>query len=372
MKKVITTVGTSVFDNYFNQNNNSSFQLYYNKLENKSFSEWSDYKEYIDKLKQGIKGWIKGAKDASAEITSILKIREELQGEELDVYLLATDTILSALAAEIIKDYFEDKVNAYFNNQNDIISELQVKDKSSFIKKGLPNLINRINQISAGFWENILFNITGGYKGVIPYLTIISTINRCEIKYIFEKSEELITIPQLPIKIDETIFDNYINYINKLEQGIDDYNKEKQNNKTYKELEKNGLVEYEDNLAFLSPIGQILYTKYKNNVFVFYASDNVFEEIQKQGNIREILSSKFVKNFERKTEQKNDHYVYDDGNNPYRIFYFQQENNIYIYKTFEDHDEYEKYLSSEKITDEFKQEYIQKSKIRKIKISGRN
>ncbi|MCX7845571.1 MAG: hypothetical protein N2312_03060, partial [Dictyoglomaceae bacterium] len=35
---------------------------------------------------------------------------------------------------------------------------------------------------------------------------------------------------------------------------------------------------------------------------------------------------------------------YDAGNNQLRIFYRELENKIYIYKVFNKHDEYEKYL----------------------------
>ena len=118
----------------------------------------------------------------------------------------------------------------------------------------------------------------------------------------------------------------------------------------------------------LGPIGEILWRKYKSKFFIFYAPEEVYNEIQRQNNIMHILTSKFRSNEIRKdkTEIKNGHYVYDDGNNPYRIFYFEHEGKVYIYKTFENHKEYENYLNQTEFNESFRKQIREKSKIYKI------
>ncbi|MCX7873432.1 MAG: hypothetical protein N2327_03235, partial [Caldimicrobium sp.] len=53
-----------------------------------------------------------------------------------------------------------------------------------------------------------------------------------------------------------------------------------------------------------------------------------------------------------KTEIKNDHYVYDAGDNQLRIFFREKDEKIWIYKVFNNHDEYEKYLKTVKYSDD--------------------
>ncbi len=115
-----------------------------------------------------------------------MAIQEEIK-DSLEVYLIATETILSRIAAEIIQT----KLNGYnagggkTNNvffeadkeapECDVIQGLDVKNADEFSNTGLPNLIERLKEIGINK-EKIILNITGGYKGVIPYLTILGQV----------------------------------------------------------------------------------------------------------------------------------------------------------------------------------------------------
>lgn len=365
MLKVITTVGTSIFDNYVESSESNLLDRdYLNNL----YSEINENKN--KRIKDKIKKWIERINDrkqVSAEIKSLLKLKDEKQDKTLNVYLLATDTIASSLAAEIIKEILEKEgLKVFYNPDNDVIKDLQMENTSLFVKHGLSNLVNRIELIADGYYGNVVFNITGGYKGIIPYMTIMGIINKCEIKYIYENSERLMSIPQLPLQIDEDFFEKNYNLLFVFEKGVEKYSEFKKSNfKVTDEMERRGLIEFVDNIALLSPIGQILFQNYKSKFFWFYCSDDVFEAINRQVDIKRILQEKFSTNYQDKTEYKNGHFVYDDGNNPNRIFYFEENSMIYIYKTFENHDEYEKYLRTP-FSNELKRDYIKESKLRKI------
>jgi len=366
LKRVITTVGTSIFTNYLDRK--KDIEPHYKSIKELPHKEWGDRRSRIDIIKKSVLGWAKNNSKASAEIASILKIKENFK-DDLEVYLLATDTIVSRLAAEIIEEVLLDDgdIRVMFNPQSDVIEGLQVEDYKSFVETGLRKLVKRIEQIINYYPDNVIFNITGGYKGVIPYLTILGQINRCEIVYIYEETETLITIPKVPITVDFWVFDRYYEEILQLEEGIDNYSRVRNKKfQAFEELEKMGLVEKIDGGAILSPIGIILFESFKNQYFVFYCSDDVWDEIQNQREIQRIITEKFSNKQirENKTEDKNGHYVYDDGNNPNRIYYFKHNGKIYIYKTFEDEEAAKEYIG--KSID--KEQIIKKSKKREWRL----
>jgi putative CRISPR-associated protein (TIGR02619 family) len=375
MKKIITMVGTALFENYLEKHNDTNFKKAYfhfknNKSKADELDKERDRRENIEKSLR--ESYFKNNQNASAEIKSLIKLKEELD-EELEIYLLYSDTTLSRLAAEILYKVLSkyqpyDELKDCKTEEPKKIEGLQIWDRSEF-NKGMVNLIQTIENISQGYWENVIINITGGYKATIPYLTILAQVNRCPIYYIFEDTDALIKIPYIPVDISWNIFDKHaedferIAHPNSIPKGELDYNFLKECNNLYEEIKI-------DNITYvtLGPIGEILWRKYKSRFFIFYAPEEVYDEIQRQDNIMRILTSKFGNNEIRKskTEIKNGHYVYDDGYNQYRIFYFEHEDKIYIYKTFENHKEYENYLNQAKIDESFKKQIIEKSKIYKI------
>lgn len=56
-------------------------------------------------------------------------------------------------------------------------------------------------------------NITAGYKGTIPYLTIVAQLLHIPLQYVYECSDALITIPPLPVGLDTPVIDEYAYYL---------------------------------------------------------------------------------------------------------------------------------------------------------------
>ncbi|HOV79917.1 MAG TPA: hypothetical protein PK728_07380 [Bacillota bacterium] len=348
MIKVITTVGTSLFNNYLENSRDIEVPLKY--LKNKPFREYHNLGPRIRQIKEKVAPWAKNDIEASAEIKSLHKIQKKL-ADNLDVYLLATDTAVSALAAEIIQDSFarskEFRLN--FNPQKDVIGGLQVDNYQLFVLTGLPGLVRRVENIAGGNFGDVVFNIAGGYKGIIPYLTVMGLINNCDIYYIFEESQTVIEIPKVPLEINYSLFEKYSAEIGRLENIIGNYNDEKKKNFiAFSELEKTGMVEIADDMAVLSPLGVIFHEKYRRSIFEFYCSDEVWEEINKQKDIQRIITEKFSDRTIRanKTETKGVHRVYDDGDNPNRIYYFEDMGGIYIYKTFQNEEAAKEFIKT--------------------------
>lgn len=237
-KIIITTVGTSLFTNYQkketrelkefmpNDENYPSIHDNYSDLENKAYSAWDEKNLHQESLTNIIKTeWLKETRtNACAEIASLLKILEtENQDIEdnIDIHFLATDTLLSALAASLIKDWLSDffKSNIKYkflfelpklpyNKQIEkpfIVKDLQVNTKEAY-NKGFFNLIKAIDYLTKSKKNTYILNITGGYKAIIPVLTILGQLKSIPLKYIYNETEleqtELITIGNLPIQFD--------------------------------------------------------------------------------------------------------------------------------------------------------------------------
>lgn len=384
MKKVITMVGTSIFENYLKKEEDMEFYTHMKEVRDKKSDEYEEEKDRIKIMKNKINKWIEKnpaqALEMCAEIKSIKKISEEV-GDLLEVYFLTSDTILSNVSFELITENwekFEGIKNFNFHPcefSKAVIKGLQVKDKKKFLE-GMKNLINKLSEISNYYWESIIINITAGYKATVPYLTILAQINKCPIYYIFEETDALIKIPNLPISLDWELFEKYWKKFEMLYQG----KILKKNEIPYCFLKESSplLEEVKINnhwFVSLNPLGEILYQKYQNQFFIFYTTEKVYKDIERQKGIQYILKNKFwnINKRNNKTENKNGHRVYDDGRNPFRIFYFEDEGKIYIYKTFEEHEsDYEDYLRNQKFSEEFKKQFIENAKPYKVKKEENN
>jgi len=370
MKRIITTVGTSMLTNALGTNVSSNID--FKRTRGLRFKDGENRASQIEKLKNILTKHIKQNTDTSisAEIDSIIKIANEYK-EDCDVYLIATDTIQSPICAEYIQKWFEqNKIEfistIHFRNTSEfIIEDLQVKQKRAFERNGLTNLFSRINTIAGGYWDNVVFNITGGYKALIPYMSLIAQINNLPAYYNFQESNDdnfdLLKIPNIPISVDFGLFEKYWKEIEKIATTgeIDDDFQLKQ--------DLASILEIEGDLIMLSSLGLVLWEKYKSRFFLFKCSDIVWEEIEVQQDIKRILADKFSDYNHRKskTERKQVHYVFDDGNNNNRIYYLEKGKLVYVYKTFENEGKAKAFIETS-INEE---QILNNSKLRKIEIT---
>lgn len=276
MFRIITTVGTSLITNYRDKevseivDDGSITDIELDRLDKltpKEVLEGND--QTVNKIQKKLNGlWIKGLskdedgnwdlvdaynKDCCAEIKTLLEFYESKntkKGLKIEVYLIATDTARSTLAAKLIKDNIE-----HFNNNikiKDIIivKGLQTNDYQKFEKEGINNLFKELDKIIKKIWkgkgkfdnDKTIINISGGYKAIIPYMTIFAQLYGIQSIYIYEDSSSLITIPPLPIQIDWAFAEKYYPYLSDPNLNKD---KEKLNYLQQKGLLKYGKNEYE-------------------------------------------------------------------------------------------------------------------------------
>lgn len=309
MKKIITMVGTSIFENYLeDEKNDSEFKNYMKDLKDKKLSEWKSEEDMVSQLKVKLNNWIKNSPEkelinACAEIKSITKIYEEVR-DEIGVYFLTSDTILSNLALEVITENWEKfKDISKFKNypessEKAVVGGLQVKDRNKFIQEGMVNLIKRIYDIVEDYWDNVIINITAGYKSTLPFLTILAQINRCPLYYIFEDTDALIKIPYVPLSINWKVFNENESFFFDLE--VEDIKELPTGLELRNEVES--LVEKADNLVSLNPLGVTLWEKYKESFDIFKISDEVKRYYEEKKD-RQSIIIKSLKELKRRLKE---------------------------------------------------------------------
>lgn len=213
MKKIITTVGTSIFTNHFDGINRADLQKVHDGLKDGFPSNrWLEkaVQKNCDKLRTEVKKFWE-SDQASSEISSLLKIAKQYKSEELEVYLIATDTVLSRLAAELVQEWFGERMTIHFNPKAHVISGLSIEQATTFVEQGIQGLVQAILDIQGKDETegSTILNISGGYKGLIPIMTIVGQLYNMSICYTYEDSDELIEIQHMPLNFDWEIIEQY-------------------------------------------------------------------------------------------------------------------------------------------------------------------
>lgn len=421
---VVTLVGASLIENYNSTCKN--FDLLKlrtnNKMENLS-KEYSKYKakeyskenygKFIKAVSDSLTEWIKSIefKDyndynngnfkknveksninqyACAEINSLIRFAERKK-QDLDVYLLSSDTVVSCVLASIIAECFDKyktkssyKISVHYNLETDRIKDLQMENYNDFLTNGFRELINRYSQIEKTNY-GIYFNITSGYKGVVPLVNMMGLVYEFKIFYLFnEQSSDIVEMPQIPIAIDESVIEKHI------ECFFTVYNKLFISREKIYEIDSQFLTDEstklcfdydEDGNVFLNPLGELLYSKCRSKFAIFYMCQNVFKQLEKnKDDYKYFMGIIGTENWKVKGEtakercnEYNGHRVVKDksGGKDYRIYYINDtdstEEVYYIYKYFNDHGKHEEYYNSVSMNNELKNSILENAKFYCIK-----
>lgn len=150
-------------------------------------------------------------------------------GHEADnkdiIVLLPSETNPSIFCAYCLKKYLKEK-EPLKNKISEVkiieIKGLQTKDTKRFEETALINLSEVLREeIKFGHKNdyNVILNITGGYKAIPPYVTIIGNcFPEVDIIYLYEDSKDLIHLPPIPISFDLPTYRDYRAIINVLAQ----------------------------------------------------------------------------------------------------------------------------------------------------------
>jgi len=211
---VISTTGTSVFSNA-HHDLQSEWKSFRQKtdIDLQAISRRDRFEgiELYQRTLEHLRAEAKAAnaneviRKASAELNSLSRILVAQSTRSDQLHFLATATPDGALAARVIADFSRE----YFQVETvkiHVIGGLQVNDGTVFQRDGVRNLIATIYDILKGAPEGTftrVINPTGGFKGVVPYLTLIGMIESgVQLSYIYEQSPVLITLGRVPLQFN--------------------------------------------------------------------------------------------------------------------------------------------------------------------------
>jgi putative CRISPR-associated protein (TIGR02619 family) len=197
-KLILCTLGTSISNGVPTQ---------YENL--KKVTLWDDE---LKEFKQEVNKRVKEAKDytkLSAEINSLNRMNIQ-RGDK--IVFLCSDNAPGRICAKANKEVLVEKYNI---DESDIeikqIQDLQVYDSKRLREHGLKNFVKAVlsylDNDNYKYSYEIILNPTGGYKGILPFLTILGMLYGKKIAYIFEFADDLIWLPPLPFTFNLQLYE---------------------------------------------------------------------------------------------------------------------------------------------------------------------
>ncbi len=269
MRKIIVSVGTSLLTN----------------LEDSTNRPWRGWKtgDLLPNV-EDMKRYIRNADQtfASAETNTLEKLG--LQAGDY-IYWLHSDTEEGKLCAEALKLAYEDKgVSGELREIPGI--KYHSRTLAEYGLKSLVDVVVSIIRKARKDSTEICICATGGFKVEMAYLTLIGILLNCNVYYIHEMFKELVTIPALPIKWDFSVIETNISLFERMSSGNPARQEVENWLKAAPELQP--LVLFEEDSAFLSAAGDLLYEAYKEEKGI---SDVEYPEKSKRQPSEKILLS---------------------------------------------------------------------------------
>lgn len=142
--------------------------------------------------------------DLSAELNGIIRFYGGNPSVARDQHvLLATDTWLGEATAHIVAAVLERHGHRVEVKR---VRDLRTDDPDSF-RWAMSDLVAWCAETLKGYREagyRVVFNLTGGFKSVQGFMQALGMIYADESVYVFERTEQLLRLPRLPVQLDST------------------------------------------------------------------------------------------------------------------------------------------------------------------------
>lgn len=258
---LLCTVGTSLFESNLKRLSDEKTD----KPEN-----WEKVKMYFDSqnwsnLTTELLKIEPSERILGAEINTIEESKKKKWLDITNLFFLVSDTEAGINTGEVLKKYFENRVDLDLNQvEYKVIEKLQDKEPKDFKTHGLRNLVREVGNYIQRFGnENIAIDATGGYKAQIAVAVLIGQALDIPVYYKHERFSEIIDFPPLPISLDYDILGHNSDILTDFERG-----------KSYSDSELGRLddklkvflteVEIDDEPVYeLNAIGQLYLTSFR-------------------------------------------------------------------------------------------------------------
>ncbi len=253
----ICTCGTSII---------TKRNIDFEKIKGVSLAKWKEYESDIDLIREQAISELdaislpQDLNETSAEIKSLYKMGLTCHDK---IILISTYTIEGRLCAELVREFLISKgLIAQENVQIEEIKGLQANDGKEFTHEGIKNLLSYLLKYEG---ENIVLNITGGYKSVVPYLALIGMLFNKPICYIHEDSEDIITLTHIPVLLNEEIILKVEDKLRLIEKETAISKEQWQKGIDYNDHRLDCLIEEENGYVTLSGIGFLFWERFKRD-----------------------------------------------------------------------------------------------------------
>ena len=189
---------------------------------------------------------------------------------KLEVHLFPSDSLEGYICAKAIEFYIrnkEDWEGKIKVENHEPVKDLRIDSKEEF-EEGIEKFINEIIEVvkvEGDFsFDNVIFNITGSYKAIIAYLATLSQITQIPMYYLFEKSDEILELPTLPVGFDDKKVGLYLPILKPFILRQLSKSKEKRDIEILEELEKAFLIKRIGEEVKIRALGQLLKEKEKH------------------------------------------------------------------------------------------------------------
>jgi putative CRISPR-associated protein (TIGR02619 family) len=297
----------------------------------------------------------------SAELNTLNRLGVERRDR---IILLSSDNAQGRICSEMNKKAI---IEAFGLSDSQVtihrIEGLQVHSAKMLREKGLKNLVKIVvNEYLANenirYNYDIIINPTGGFKGVVPFLTVLGMLYGKRTVYMFEFADELINLPPLPFSFDMDLYDRVRPAISLIETEVavteESFLKKIKN---YSPEERDRFLAFtepfDSNLITLSPLVYCLVSTEKKQgkpIITQSASENLrkiegtpalrIKQLVRYS-VNPIWRERHVENW-----QGTDLLVLKQINTAERVAGFLKDGRFYITHVFASHDDYRRILGS--------------------------
>ncbi len=132
--------------------------------------------------------------------------------------LVTTDTWLGREAAGLVRDWLERQGCGV----QEVIAPKGLSLRSpEDLRYGLTELAKMLDERLDGLKaEHLFFNLSGGFKAINGFVQAYAMLRGGEIFYIFERTDRCVTIPRMPITVDQTLFAKHVEIFRALHLGL--------------------------------------------------------------------------------------------------------------------------------------------------------
>lgn len=293
---------------------------------------------------------------SSAELHSLFRMN--LDRDDV-VHLLHTQTEDGRACADALKALISDREELGQKVQLHEVYGLQVTDRDRFRREGIDNLFKILDELSKPHrdsgQQDVWLNVTGGYKSVVPYVTLFGLLYRLPVVYIFERSKTLITLPPAAIDFDFERLAQVDDAIHRLaEEGAmpkSEFFKAIPNLDHAKRDWLSTLLEEDDGHVTLSAFGLLASRGINRDVPSVYLSPRALEAYNGAGgdvrrhftSMLSNVSNPIWRQQKRHSFHRTDLTVFKPGNTSERMAAFVQNEEVYVCELYQ-HDQYEREL----------------------------